>query len=89
MDSNPRFQSLVISFMLDKPGVMPFNPHRLDESASGASHGERCVIQFLLNLWNSDIEWACGTFDALEALSVWDKGQRQPFLQWASNPWWP
>ena len=89
MDDFSRWQELVRNFGLDKPGVEPWDAELLDGSFAGASHGEKCVIRFLLNVWNPAESWSCGPFDVLGALSVWDAKQRLAFLEWAAEPWWP
>ena len=84
-----RWQALVDSFQLPKKGVDPWDALELAEKFTGASHGERCVIQFLLNLWDAGGNWECGKFDVIEAYSVWDEKNRNAFLGWATDPWWP
>jgi len=84
-----RWQALVDSFQLRKPGTDPWDALTLAANFNGASHGERCVIQFLLNLWDASGNWDCGKFDVIEAYSVWDEKNRNAFLKWATEPWWP
>jgi len=67
---NDRWQQFVESFGLQKPGISPWDASLLDYQYTGASHGEKCIIAFLLNVWNSDYEWSCGKFDAVDAMSV-------------------
>ena len=72
------------------PGVRPFDPGELNRWATGpASHGERVTARFILAIWDSSIEWEAGRFDLMEALNVWPPSHREPFLGWASDPWWP
>lgn len=72
------------------PGVSPFEPEELNRWAVGAaSHGERVTATFILAVWDSSTEWGAGRFDLMEALNVWPPSHREPFLKWASDPWWP
>lgn len=84
-----RWITLVRQFGLQKTGADPWDAPTLDVQSSGASHGEKFVIQFLLRVWDPGHEWSCGKFDVLEALSVWDEQTRAAFLNWAQDPWWP
>lgn len=52
------------------------------------SHGELVTARFLLAVWDSNHQWRCGRFDAMEALQVWDPRHRDAFLAWAEDPWW-
>ena len=87
--ASQKWQSLVDSFSLHKPGVNPWDANELDEQFDGASHGEKCTIQFLLNLWNGSDDWKCGKFDLFDAFATWNETQRTAFLSWAIDPWWP
>lgn len=72
------------------PGVSPWEPGELNRWATGpASHGERVTAQFLLAVWNATVDWEAGRFDLMDALNVWPPSHREPFLEWASDPWWP
>ena len=84
-----RWQALVDAFAIHKSGTDPWDALIFAENFAGASHGERCVIQFLLNLWDAGGDWSCGKFDVIEAYSVWDDKRRTAFLTWANQPWWP
>lgn len=67
------------------------------------SHGERCCAAFILSVWNPTGEWTLPTghedraegspapcqFDLHDAYGVWDLENRQAFLGWAEDPWWP
>ena len=86
---NARWQSLVDLFKLTKPGVDPWDAGVLAENFAGASHGEKCTIKFLLNVWNPGGGWDCGPFDLIEAYQAWDDTHRNAFCIWANNPWWP
>ena len=52
-----RWRKLVESYGISKPGASPWDAALLDDNFSGASHGEKCTIKFLLNLWNADYDW--------------------------------
>jgi hypothetical protein len=84
-----RWEKLVERFKPGLPEVLPWDARRLEARYSGASHGQKCIIQFLLNVWNPDAEWACGRFDVIEAIRIWDERYREVFLAWAAVPWWP
>ncbi len=84
-----RWQNLVCTFKLNKPGVHPWDAHLLAANFAGASHGEKCTLSFLLHVWNPDEQWACGPFDIIDALRVWNDRQREAFIIWATDPWWP
>ncbi len=76
------------------PGIEPFDAEKLDAWAAGpCSHGERCTAQFVLSVWGhttaKNCPWACGPFDVMDALGVWDETHRAAFLAWARDPWWP
>lgn len=49
------------------------------------SSGERQLALFFLSLWRSIDEG----FDMLEAASVLDVKQRQLFINWLRDPFWP
>lgn len=89
MDTEERFQNLVNQFGLNKSGANPFDAQQLDDNYSGASHGEKVTIAFLLNVWNPGHKWKSGKFDVMDALGVWDGSQQKAFCDWAGNPWWP
>jgi hypothetical protein len=71
-------------------GVRPWSATTL-ATASGLSHGEHCVVQFLLSVWNPSplAEWKCGRFDVQDALGVWSGEYLKAFVAWAAKPWWP
>jgi hypothetical protein len=66
-----------------------WDPEVLDRRAAVMSSGERHSIQFLLHVWNPMAKRECGTFDAIDAVKVWDTEHRQAFTAWALHPWWP
>lgn len=84
-----RWQRLVDSFGLSKPGTNPWDAEELDRQFHGASHGEKCVIKFLLNLWNGSYDWDCGEFDFFDAAATWCESQLSAFRTWLDDPWWP
>jgi hypothetical protein len=85
-----RWEALVAAFDMDYlEGMIPWNADKLDQSFAGRSHGEKCVIRFLLNLWDRQEKWECGRFDLFEALRIWDTDRRKVFLSWANDPFWP
>ena len=84
-----RWQELVDRFELAKTGANPWDAKKLEASVHGASHGEKCSIQFLLNVWSPRDEWECGEFDFIDAIGTWDQNRREAFLTWAREPWWP
>lgn len=74
----------------DVHGVDPFDAAFLARSCRGWSHGEVCVVQFLVTLYDPGAEdWPCGRFDVMEALAVWDTPNREVFTAWVEAPWWP
>ncbi len=54
------------------PGVRPFDALSLDAWAAGPgpSSGERITAQFILWVWDSQDQWACGAFELRGALGV-------------------
>lgn len=90
-DNEKRFFMLVAEFSLKKSGGSPtdWDAAILDAQYQGASHGEKCTIQFLVNLWDPNFQWRCGTFDFFEAWNVWDKSHKKVFLEWVKSPFWP
>lgn len=91
-DPAARMAQLVTSLpaLRDAPGARPWNPLKIDAwAATGIpSHGERCAAQFVLAVWNPDVQWNAGKFDVMDALSVWDPQHHYAFLQWVIDPWW-
>jgi hypothetical protein len=85
-----RWEGLVAAFDMDYlEGMNPWNADKLEKAFAAKSHGEKCVIQFLLNLWDYREEWDCGRFDLFEAYGIWDEIRRKAFLLWANVPFWP
>ena len=89
LDSSEKWQRLVDAFGLKKSGASSWDAKQLDQHFLGASHGEKCTMKFLLNLWNSSDEWQCGKFDLFDAMSTWGEKQQRAFRSWAADPWWP
>ncbi len=60
------------------------------KNARNWSHAERQAALFVAMVWNYSgaisKKWR---FDAVDALSVWDGGNRGAFINWAANPVWP
>lgn len=73
----------------DVDGLMPWDPVRVKALAKSGkpSHGERLAYAFLYSVWRWDSKET--GFDLMEALSVWDPGNREAFLAWAREPFWP
>ena len=67
-------------------GLSPWEPHPFAAWAGGPVPGH--AARFILAVWNSDADWPCGKFDAVEALSVWDGPHHGAFLTWVAAPWW-
>ena len=91
-DVDERMTELAETFpcLRHAPGVSPWGPAELNRWAAGpASHGERVSAQCLLAVWDRAVDWEAGRFDLMEALNVWGPSHREPFLRWASDPWWP
>lgn len=85
MDMDVQWASLVESFDLR----LPETADELLARSTGASHGEKITIQFLLSIWNPSTKWSCGPFDLHEALKVWDRKRHDAFLKWVASPFWP
>lgn len=61
-----------------------------DSAAAKGGEAARQAAAFVLNLWNSRVEWECGKFDLfLSMRRLWDHEQRNAFQQWAADPWFP
>ena len=72
-------------------GVRPWVPEYLDNWASGPGPSEdaRHAARFVLWLWNDQRQWKSGPFDVMAAMQCWEKEDREAFLRWAKDPWWP
>lgn len=78
--------------------VVPF----MRWTCSGISHGERVTARFVLGVWNPGTDWVkqarldgikhgatLKRFDLLEAMGVWDRKNRDAFIAWCKEPFWP
>lgn len=56
----------------------------------GWSRAEREAALFVANVWNpgyaAERRWR---FDAMEAVAIWDNGNRRAYYNWVANPCWP
>ena len=70
-------------------GIHVWHANTLDRWASETplSLGELVTARFLLAVWDPYHPWACGRFDVMEAIRVWDEPHRAAFLAWARDPW--
>lgn len=88
-DAAAKWQDPVNQFGIKKSGANPWDAKTLEVNFDGASHGEKCVISFLLNVWDPGGDWSCGKFDVIDAMGIWNEKERDAFLIWAIKPWWP
>ena len=62
----------------------------LMKSTRGWSRAEKEAALFIANVWNpgyaQERRWR---FDAMEAVALWDNGNRQAYLEWVTQPRWP
>ena len=87
MNTRDKVSLLADSFpaLRSAPGVAPWDEESFAEwMRSGVSHGEYCAAQFVLAVWNHYDH----KFDPMDALGVWDEGNRAAFVAWARSPWW-
>jgi hypothetical protein len=66
-----------------------WDSNRLDKVSAPWSEGELHAVRFLLCVWNPGSEWRRGKFDLVTAFGCLDYENRQPIIDWASDPWWP
>lgn len=84
-----------------KPGTSPWNQFKFAEWAS-LGHNSSAVRQaaaFVLNVWNgptyNEKPWWCsktyrvGRFDVTLAFGLWDERNKEAFIQWCNDPFWP
>jgi len=86
------------------PGAAPWDATAMLRHACGAiSHGEQLAARFVLSVWNCKADWneeahkkgflraddRLRRFDVFEALAVWDFANREAFLTWARDPFFP
>lgn len=97
-----RMTELVNSFhvLRGAPGTNPWDQHAFARFFSGGqSHAEKQAAAFVLSVWNGhapkDGGWwnqrpyRVGRFDAIHAFAVWDQLNKQAFLAWCADPFWP
>ncbi len=53
-----------------------------------AGKGGKSAAAFILAVWHNR-EWEVGRFDLLEAMAVWDEGNRRAFAAWVERPFRP
>lgn len=64
-----------------------WDPIGLDQWAeSVASSGQIHAARFVLQVWDKNYVWGCGTFNVCKAMHVWDENHWQAFLAWAGRP---
>lgn len=74
------------------PGTAPFNPGELDEWAATspeAGHAATLAAAFVLQVFNSIVEWRCGPFNLGAAVRCWDHEQWAAFARWVASPCTP
>jgi hypothetical protein len=88
-----RMTALALTFhtLHEAAGILPWNPEKLEKWACGPAPGSGAgnAARFILSLWNENTDWKCGRFDFFRAFRSWDAKQKQAFLDWAQDPWWP
>lgn len=84
-----------------KPGTSPWDQYdfALAMSGGGPTPATRLAAAFVLSVWNGgtprDRGWwnkrpyRVGVFDPVEAMARWDYQQREAFLAWCENPFYP
>jgi len=67
-------------------GIMPWNPLRLDSWALSIGRDRQALhaARFILDRWNSQLDWECGRFDMHSAINCWDLAHRFTFLDLAA-----
>lgn len=67
-----------------------FKPNLLAANMRYWSHGEQMAARFLLTVWNpSQAKRKGWRFDVVEALAVWDMGNREAYTAWCATPIYP
>jgi len=66
-------------------GLEPFDAVRFSTASRPWSSGEKHVVAFLLTVYNMDQELV-PPFRVVDAMMVWDNGQRRAFAAWANAP---
>lgn len=83
-DNYPKLTELLQTFPSLKDAV--FDLDGLAARAEKASSGERHAIAFVARVFNAHAKAGIPDFDAIAALSVWDREHRAAFLAWAADP---
>ena len=75
--------------LADAPGIDPFDPDELEDWAIAAeSTSGVWAAGFLLSLWdNNDDDEELWSLHG--ALADWGVDDREAFLAWCREPWWP
>lgn len=98
-----RMTALCQSFPIlrNADGVQPWDQERFARWAGGpGSTATRQAAAFVLSVWNGSCEpkeggwwnkkpFRVGRFDLVVAWQVWDCHQKDAFLQWCENPFYP
>ena len=87
------------------PGTRPWDQLKFARWASnpGRTRARQHAAAFVLSVWNGgnpdDGGWwngtlegerfSVGVFDVVDAFSCWDSQQKQAFLAWCIDPFWP
>lgn len=66
-------------------GLDPFDAVRFSEASRPWSSGEKHAVSFLLTVYNMDTDLV-PPFRVVDAMMVWDNGQRRAFADWAAAP---
>jgi hypothetical protein len=74
----------------NRHGIRPWDPEALAAQVGVMSHGEACVARFLLGVWTGTGSYPnVAPFDYFEAMGCWDREQREAFVAWTREPFWP
>ena len=81
----------------DAAGVHPWNPEVFARGTKGRSNAEKQAAAFVLGVWAGTTRepyWLKGPFkvvefDAVYAFQIWDDQQREAFLSWCRDPFFP
>jgi hypothetical protein len=71
------------------PDGVEWDADELDRIALKFSSGEVAAARFVLALWNPRVQWRCGKFVFIDAISSLDAAHRLPIAEWVMDPWWP
>ena len=81
-----------------RPGTNTWDQFKFAEWASRPiSSGERMAAAFVLAVWSGSAKeevwnqepYSVGHFDSIEALAIWDPGNREAYIAWCKAPFWP